>query len=106
MTNQPASRRDRGASLFQELKRRHVIRVGVLYLVTSWGLLQVASLIFDVLDVGKSSMRLPLMLLVLGFPVAIALAWFYAVTPSGVRREDDLDRSETGRRMRAGGSTG
>jgi len=41
-------------------------------------------------------MRLLLMLLVLGLLVAIALAWFYAVTPSGLRREDDLDRSETG----------
>jgi adenylate cyclase len=91
-------------AFFDELKRRNVIRVAVLYLVASWGVLQVAALIFGVLGVPNSSMRLLLILLVLGFPVAIGVSWFYAVTPSGLQREEELARSPAeasaaGRRM-------
>ncbi len=82
--------------LIEELKRRNVIRVAVLYLVASWGVLQVAALVFDVLAVPNTSMRLLLGLLAIGFPIALTVSWFYTLTPSGLRRDDGVDRAGAG----------
>ena len=82
--------------LIEELKRRNVIRVAVLYLVASWGVLQVTALVFDVLGVPNTSMRLLLGLLAIGFPIALTVSWFYTLTPSGLRRDDGGDRGDTG----------
>jgi len=79
-------------SFFEELKRRNVIRVAVLYLVASWAVLQVAALVFDVLGIPGTSLRLLLVLLAAGFPVALAASWFYALTPDGLAREGEAER--------------
>jgi len=78
--------------LIEELKRRKVIRVAVLYLVASWGVLQVAALVFEVLGVPNTSMRLLLGLLAIGFPVALVVSWFYTLTSAGLRRDDGTDQ--------------
>jgi TolB-like protein/Tfp pilus assembly protein PilF len=92
------------SSLFEELKRRNVIRVAVFYVVASWLILQVAELLFDALDLPNQWLRLVLALLILGMPLVLILSWVFELTPEGVKREKDIDRSQsitqqTGKRM-------
>jgi len=91
-------------SLFNELKRRNVIRVAVFYVVASWLILQVAELLFDALDLPGTWLRLVLALLLLAMPLVLIFSWVFELTPEGVKREKDVDRSEsitpqTGKRM-------
>jgi TolB-like protein/cytochrome c-type biogenesis protein CcmH/NrfG len=82
-------------SLIAEIKRRNVAKVAVLYIVASWLILQVA-------DVGVSLLELPdwigktvFLFLALGFPLAVAFSWIYELTPEGLKREKEIDRSES-----------
>ena len=70
---------------FVELKRRNVFRVGALYVVGAWVLLQVADLLFDILELPDVALKWVFGLLVLGAPVALFLAWAYELTPDGLR---------------------
>ncbi len=71
---------------FEELKRRKVVRVAVAYIVGAWLLLQVADATFEPLNLPSWSTTMVLWLLILGFPVALILAWALEVTPEGIRR--------------------
>jgi TolB-like protein/Tfp pilus assembly protein PilF len=71
-----------------ELKRRKVIQTAVLYAVAAWGLLQVAELLLDMLEIPRWALRLVFVLLVIGFPLALLLSWIHRLTPEGIRRED------------------
>jgi len=82
-------------SLFNELKRRNVIRVGVLYLVAAWLLLQLTDVLSSLLPVPESTGSLVIVLLVLGFFPVVIFAWIYEMTPEGLKREVDIDRSES-----------
>jgi len=82
-------------SLIQELKRRNVIRVGVLYLVAAWLLLQLTDVLSSLLSVPESAGSIVVMLLVLGFFPVVIFAWVYEMTPEGLRREVDIDRSQS-----------
>lgn len=87
-----------------ELKRRNVIRTAILYAVASWLLLQVAELLFDAMELPAAWLRLVLALLILGFPLVLLFSWVFELTPEGLKREKDVDRSEsitaqTGRRI-------
>ena len=91
-------------SLIQELKRRNVIRVAAAYAVTAWLILQIADVILG--NIGAPSWVFPtiLMVLALGFPVALVFAWAFELTPDGLKREADVDRTtsitrQTGRRL-------
>ena len=91
-------------SLIQELKRRNVIRVGILYLVSSWLLLQFTDVLSSLLPVPQWAGSLVILLLVLGFFPVVIFSWVYEMTPEGIRREADIDRSQsitpnTGRRI-------
>src|SRR3982751_6396777 len=78
------------ANFFAELKRRKVYRVAIAYAVVAWLLIQIATQVFPFFEVPTSSVRLVIPLLVLGFPIAIVLAWAFDITPEGVKRTDDL----------------
>jgi TolB-like protein/tetratricopeptide (TPR) repeat protein len=80
-------------AFFQELKRRNVVKTGMLYLVSSWLILQVADLLFDLVGLPATWLRLVLVLLALGFPLVLIFSWAYEITPEGLRREKDVDRS-------------
>ncbi|MGI9264575.1 MAG: tetratricopeptide repeat protein, partial [Gammaproteobacteria bacterium] len=82
-------------SFIEELKRRNVIKVAVLYGVASWLLLQVADLLFDAFGVPDWSIRLLLAFIILGFPLTLILSWVYEMTPEGIKREKDIDRDES-----------
>jgi len=91
-------------SLLTELRRRNVFRVAALYAVAGWLLLQVADVLFGLLEVPGWGLRLVLGILMLGFPVALVLSWIYELTPEGVRRESTVPREasvtdETGRKL-------
>ena len=91
-------------SLFEELKRRNVIRIAILYLVSSWVLLQLADVLSSLLNAPDFAGSIVIMLLVLGFFPALIFAWVYEMTPDGLKREADVDRSqsmtpETGKKL-------
>ncbi|MFV1981403.1 MAG: tetratricopeptide repeat protein, partial [Rhodothermia bacterium] len=91
-------------SLIQELKRRNVIRVGVLYLVAAWLLLQLTDVLSSLLPVPESAGSLVILLLMLGFFPVLIFSWVYEMTPEGLKREVDVDRSpsltpDTGKRI-------
>lgn len=82
-------------SFVSELKRRNVIRVGILYLVSSWVLLQLTDVLSSLLPVPEWAGSLVVMLLVLGFVPALLFSWVYEMTPEGLKREKDVDHSQS-----------
>jgi adenylate cyclase len=91
-------------SLWSELQRRNVVRVGVAYAVVGWLLIQIADVILPTFDAPRWVMQVLISVIVLGFPVAAVLAWIYELTPMGVKRSDDVLRQTsirwlTGRRL-------
>ena len=82
-------------SLFQELKRRNVIRIAILYMVSSWVLLQLADVLTSLLNAPEAAGSIVVMLLILGFFPALIFAWVYEMTPEGLKREVDVDRSQS-----------
>jgi TolB-like protein len=82
-------------SFFSELKRRNVFRIGVAYLVFSWLLLQVVDVIAPILELPEWVSKRILLVIVLGLIPALILAWVFELTPGGVKREKDVDRSQS-----------
>lgn len=82
-------------SLFGELQRRSVYKVGATYVVVAWLLTQVATQVFPFFDVPVWGVRLVVVLLIIGFPAAIILAWAFDVTPAGIRRAEEIGPGET-----------
>jgi adenylate cyclase len=78
-------------SFFGELKRRHVFRVTLTYIIVAWLILQVADVILDKIGVPDWTFKVVLVFIVIGFPVAVLLAWAYDLTPRGLQRTGDLD---------------
>jgi len=81
--------------LFTELKRRNVIRVGIAYIVGAWLLAQIADLVFDVIGAPDIVLRSVVVVLALGFLPAIIFAWVFEMTPEGVKKESEIDRSQS-----------
>ncbi len=91
-------------SLFAELQRRNVFRVTIGYVVSSWLLAQVADLVLENIGAPSWVMQTILLVLGLGFPIVVFFSWAYEVTPEGVKRESEIDRSTsithvTGRKL-------
>ena len=80
-------------TFFDELKRRNVFRVGAAYLVVAWLVLQVIDVVAPILELPDALSKSALLLLAIGFPVAVILAWAFELTPDGVKKEKDVDRS-------------
>gem|GEM_PF-1139495 len=92
------------SSLFHELKRRNVIKVGAAYVVLSWLLAQVAEMAAETFAAPGWVMKMLVTLLALGLPLALFFAWAFELTPEGLKKEKDVDRSksithETGRKL-------
>ncbi len=91
-------------SFFDELKRRNVFRVAIGYVITAWLLLQVVDLVLENINAPDWVMQVFMLALAIGFPLAIFFAWAFEMTPEGVKRESEVDRSQsiaprTGRKM-------
>jgi len=80
-------------SLFNELKRRNVLRVAAAYLAGSWLLVEVTDTIFPYFNLSETAVRILIILLAIGFPITLALSWVYELTPEGLRLEKDIDRA-------------
>ena len=91
-------------NFFAELKRRNVYRVAVAYVVVSWLLIQAASIVLPTFEAPAWSMKVLLVALVIGFPIAVVLAWAFEITPEGIKRAEDVTPEEsitrrTGRKL-------
>ena len=91
-------------SLFGELKRRNVFRVGIAYVVTTWIIIQVADTLNSMLGLPEWAPKLVLLILLIGFLPALVFAWAFELTPEGIQRESEIDRTqsvsrETGKRL-------
>ncbi len=91
-------------SFFAELKRRNVFRVSIAYIIMAWLLLQVVDIVVSIINAPDWVSQSILLLLGIGFPIAIFFAWAFELTPDGIKRERDVDRtqsitSKTGRRL-------
>ncbi len=82
-------------SLFVELKRRNVLRVGAAYLVGAWLLVQVSATLFPLFGLGDTAVRNVVILLVISFIPALIFAWVFEITPGGLKRESDVDRGQS-----------
>jgi adenylate cyclase len=80
---------------FVELQRRNVYKVAVAYGVVSWLLIQIATQVFPIFEIPNWASRMVVFLLLLGFPVALVLAWAYELTPEGLQRTDEIDSSKS-----------
>src|SRR6266478_1094101 len=78
-------------SFFAELKRRNVYKVAVAYAVVSWLLIQVATQVFPFFEIPNWAVRLVVLLLILGFPIALILSWAFEITPEGIKRESEIE---------------
>jgi TolB-like protein len=78
-------------NFFAELKRRNVYKVAVAYGVAAWLLMQIASQIFPFFEIPNWVVRLVVLLLIVGFPVALIIAWAFEVTPEGIKRTEAAD---------------
>ena len=83
------------SSLFTELKRRNVFRVAIAYVAVAWLVTQVADVVFESFGTPDWVMKTLLFVLAIGFPVAILFAWAFEMTPEGIKREKDVDRSQS-----------
>ncbi|MGD8682134.1 MAG: hypothetical protein PVJ33_17345, partial [Lysobacterales bacterium] len=91
-------------SLLSELKRRNVIRVGIAYIVVAWLVAQVLQLFMESFGAPAWVMKTVLILLAAGVPFALFFAWVFELTPEGLKREVEVDRSQsitrqTGRKL-------
>ena len=84
-------------SFFAELKRRNVYKVAVGYAVVGWLLIQVATQVFPFFEIPNWGVRLIVLLIVVGFPIALVIAWAFELTPGGIKRTEEADRVYPGR---------
>ncbi|MFZ3377250.1 MAG: hypothetical protein WA183_17010 [Chthoniobacterales bacterium] len=82
-------------NFFAELKRRNVYRVAVAYAVVSWLLIQIATQVFPFFEIPNWAVRLVVLLLVLGFPVALIFSWAFEITPEGIKLESEIDPTKS-----------
>jgi TolB-like protein len=85
-------------TFFSQLKQRNVVRVAIAYGVTAWLLAQIATQIFPFFEIPNWSVRLVILVLVIGFPIALALAWAFEITPEGIVWTEEVMPNESSRR--------
>jgi len=91
-------------SFFGELKRRNIYKVAVAYAVVAWLLVQIATQVFPLFQIPNWAIQLVVLLLILGFPVALILAWAFEITPGGIKPSHEVEpgqsiRHKTGRKL-------
>jgi TolB-like protein/Flp pilus assembly protein TadD len=82
-------------SLFNELKRRNVLRVGAAYIVVAWLVIQVVETLFPIYGMSDAAIRLAVTLLAIGLLPVVVLAWAFELTPEGLKKDKDVDRSQS-----------
>src|SRR6184192_2158099 len=77
-------------NFFAELKRRNVYKVAVAYAVVGWLLVQVTTQVFPIFEIPNWALRLIVLAIIIGFPIALVLAWAFELTPQGIKRTERL----------------
>ena len=88
-------------SLVAELRRRSVFRVAAAYLVVGWLLTEVLTTILPTLGAPEWASRAVILIFAFGFIPAVVLSWFYEITPDGIKRDQNVDRDQSGTRRAA-----
>jgi TolB-like protein/Tfp pilus assembly protein PilF len=89
-------------SFFAELKRRNVYKVAAAYAMVGWLVVQIATQVFPFFDIPNWAVRLTVLAIVIGFPIALVIAWAFELTPEGIKRTEDADAApKTPSRRRA-----
>src|SRR5438067_13458364 len=78
-------------NFFAELKRRNVYKVAVAYIVAGWALSQGIAQVFPVFNIPNCAIRLIVLLIIIGLPIALILVWMFELTPQGIKRTEDVD---------------
>jgi TolB-like protein len=78
-------------NFFSELKRRNVYKVAVAYAVVGWLLIQVATQVFPFFEIPNWAVRLVVLAVIIGFPIAVVIAWAFEATPEGIKRTEVAD---------------
>jgi TolB-like protein/tetratricopeptide (TPR) repeat protein len=91
-------------SFLEELRRRNVLRVGLAYLAGAWLLIQIVETLFPVFGLGDAAVRVVVIVLAIGFVPVLVFSWVFELTPQGLMRESEVDRSdsvtrETGKKL-------
>jgi TolB-like protein/Tfp pilus assembly protein PilF len=91
-------------NFFAELKRRNVYKVAVAYAIVAWLLIQIATQVFPFFEIPNWGVRLVVLIIVIGFPIALVLAWAFELTPEGIKRTEEVAPNEsitrrTGRKL-------
>lgn len=79
---------------FQELKRRHVVKAAIAYLVVAWLITQVLSIIIPAFELSTSLLKTSIVILTIGFPIWIIFSWIYDLTPEGLKKTEDVEYDE------------
>jgi hypothetical protein len=82
-------------SIFSELKRRNVFRVAIAYLIVGWLVMQVSDVILNNIEAPDWVFKAILLVVGIGFPISIVFAWAFEMTPDGLKRDHEVDRSES-----------
>jgi len=89
-------------NFFAELKRRNVYKVAVAYAVVGWLLVQITTQVFPIFEIPNWALRLIVLAIIIGFPIALVIAWAFELTPEGLKRTEDVDLvTQTGRKSHA-----
>jgi hypothetical protein len=87
-------------SFFAELERRNVYKVAISYAVVGWLLIQIATQVFPFFEIPNWAIRLVVLAIVIGFPLALVIAWAFELTPEGLMRTEDVGRVVAAQRPR------
>src|SRR3989449_750171 len=79
------------SSFFAELRRRNVYKVAVAYAIVGWLVVQIATQVFPFFEIPNWAVRLVVLLIVIGFPIALVIAWAFELTPEGLKRTEFAD---------------
>src|SRR5215471_20606964 len=82
-------------NFFSELKRRNIYKVAVAYAVVAWLLIQAASILFPTFEAPAWVMKVFVVVIVLGFPIALVFSWAFEITPEGIKREEEVSPNES-----------
>src|SRR6266542_5879255 len=87
-------------NFFSELKRRNVYKVAVAYAVVGWLVIQVSSTVLPTFHAPEWVVQTLVVLVAIGFPIALVIAWAFELTPEGLKRTEDVDLVATARQPR------
>src|SRR6185295_11858239 len=82
-------------NFFAELKRRNVYKVAVAYAVVAWLTIQAASIFLPAFNAPQWAMQVAILILVVGFPIALAFSWAFEITPEGIKLESEIEPSKS-----------